>query len=159
MISEQVARKGLVMARDLALQSICQKMRFGAVVIDEHDGLIGFGFNQPLVPQLCCLREGIRSGTELEKCTAYHAEQVAMTSALSLVGDLDRLRGATVVVAGLHPDGREWLRDTFPCSICARMMVALNLGYLVMPSPEGYRMIPAIQALAEALVVATTEPS
>ncbi|GEM_PF-4990017 len=116
---------------ELADKSTCKKMHFGSVIYRPwQDEIIGQGFNRPLHNEVkeisdivCCeLRMGIKSGTQLEKCTAVHAEQAAIFDTLGkgrLIEEKDLL-----YIAGKFWDGKPWIQKEpgFYCSFCARIM-------------------------------------
>jgi len=96
--------------------------KFGCVIVD-GDRIVGIGFNHeqfgvPSCAQAGCLRESIDSGEELETCRAVHAEEAAVFSILA--SDLGgSTAGTTVYVTGE------------PCERCARMLLELSIGTLV----------------------------
>lgn len=125
---------------EIAANSPCVKMKFGAVVV-MADKIIGEGYNRPpheCIEYLChpCIREGIKSGTQLERCAASHAEQVAIFHALRIVYDLSE---ATLYVAGLYPDGRKYIKEekSFTCSFCSRIMAEAKINDVRVPTKDG----------------------
>lgn len=116
-------KSGLVRISKATGLPIGQKRRFGALIADE-DTIIATGFNHvyPGCPKPCsefgCMREreGIKSGTQLERCNAIHAEQDVVNKAAMGEGGG---AGCTMYVTG----------ET--CLSCARMVAGLGLKAIV----------------------------
>ena len=142
----------LDLARILARRSICRKMKFGCVILDDHGFVTGLGYNQPLRPEQCCLREGVPSGTCLERCWAIHAEQAALIDALP-----HRRRLRYAYVAGYHGDGTVWQSNGFYCTACARFLYFGGVQYIVVPGSEGPRILSIAEAIDSAYAVALGE--
>lgn len=149
----------------LALESPCSKAKRGAVVVQPQilgDAIVGRGFNHSPNPEyadcatLCAgkLRAGIKSGTRVELCYAIHAEQKAIIEAGQYY-----TRGSTLVVAGYNSDGTEALKDPnlpeghpmrgFYCSMCARMIWAAGIDYIVCDSVYGIPVLYSPQDIWE----------
>jgi deoxyuridine 5'-triphosphate nucleotidohydrolase len=98
--------------------------RFGCVIVKD-DNIISFGFNaQYLGSKLCekvgCLRDTLKipSGTQLEKCRATHAEEMAF-SKLAVSGIAVSTKGATLYV------------NSSPCELCAKSIAEKQIETVV----------------------------
>ncbi len=98
--------------------------RFGCVIV-KNDNIISFGFNaQYLGSKLCekvgCLRDELKipSGTQLEKCRATHAEEMAF-SKLVVSGIGVSTKGATIYV------------NSVPCELCAKSIAEKQIDTVV----------------------------
>lgn len=101
---------------------IGQKRRFGSVFA-RGTQILATGFNNPVSGFWPCLEKGcyrdkkrIRSGRQLERCSAVHAEQDAINNAAS---NGVALLGTTLYVTSA------------PCIMCAKQIVGLGLEALV----------------------------
>lgn len=135
---------------DNARRSDCDKIKFGAVAIrggPNGDWVAdGWNHNPKAMPGWSCaaacaggIRQGVRSGTCVERCYAIHAEQHAL---LNAPGPVDE-----IAVAGLLPDGA--LFDNgggFYCTVCARLMVAAGVQYVSIWSHGERRRIGVTEA-------------
>lgn len=133
---------------ELAANSNCNKMNFGAVVINKKGFILGEGCNRIAtgLKEYCypCIREKITSGSHAEICSAIHAEQAAILDAFD-GGDPSWIdRPYCVIVAGQFPDGREWLKKEamFPCTLCSRVIWAAGIKEVWIPNikREFYKM-------------------
>ncbi len=143
---------------ELADNSKCDKMHFGAVIFRPmFDYVIGKGFNRPLHCEVegienivCCeLRKGIKSGTQLEKCTAIHAEQAAILDAFKKghwIEEVDLL-----YVAGKFWDGKPWVQKEpgFYCSFCSRIMYGAGVKNIRVLTAKGETNITIEEALKQ----------
>ncbi len=109
------------MVEIVKLRSTCLRHQFGAIVTKDNK-IQGTGYNGapsglPHCLDVGCIRDklGIKSGTRHEICMAVHAEQNAILQGLTS-GDLS---GATLYT------------NSFPCKICARMMINAGISRLV----------------------------
>lgn len=80
-VDKQVAF--LQMARALSKRSTCARRAVGCILVDEHDHIIGSGYNGnaaglPHCIDKHCLGAKSQSGTDLDLCEAIHAEQNAL---------------------------------------------------------------------------------
>ncbi|RLF48806.1 MAG: cytidine deaminase [Thermoplasmata archaeon] len=104
----------MAIAKSVARRSTCTRREVGAVIV--RDGkILSTGYNGP--PQgirhcdiVGCLREelGIKSGEHHELCRGIHAEQNAIVNAARF---------------GISIYGSKIYITTFPCSLCAKMIV------------------------------------
>lgn len=150
--------------------STCAKARYGSVIVmaDENmpygmqhvgsDGsgerILGTGCNHSPNPActdcatLCAgkLRLGVKSGTRVELCYAVHAEQWALLEAGPLA------KGATLFNAGYDSNWEKTLRKDptlppghpnagFYCSVCARLMWAAGIKYVVRDTVWGIPIV------------------
>ena len=110
------------MAYEQAAKSSCFRAKVGAVLV--RDGLvIAQGYNNMTggindCAEVGCIREKltIPSGTRREVCRAICAEQLAITEAARNGVKLD---GATAYIT------------TFPCHICAKLLVSSGVNEIV----------------------------
>ena len=145
---------------DLACFSSCVKAKRGSIVLQPQilgEAIVGSGVNRSPNPAfadcatLCAgkLRAGIKSGTRIELCYAIHAEQAALLEAGTLA------RGGTLVVAGYNTDGSKALKDPelplghpmrgFYCSMCARIIWAAGIDYVVCDTVWGVPIVYSIE--------------
>lgn len=109
------------MVEIVKLRSTCLRHQFGAIVT-LNNKIMGTGYNGsprglPHCIDVGCIRDrlGIPSGTRHEVCMAVHAEQNAVIQGLA-AGSLE---GATLYT------------NSFPCKICAKMMINAGIKRLV----------------------------
>lgn len=110
--------------RDAGGRLVGQTRRFGCVIVQE-DNIVAQGFNDQYpgaekCSKIGCLREKlkIKSGTQLEKCRAMHAEWWALTNLVrrkSAVG----VQGATMYI------------NAEPCEICAKLIAGAGIETVV----------------------------
>ncbi len=112
----------MTMAEVACTRSTCRR-QVGAVIVKNHE-VLTIGYNgAPQGLKHCselggCMRQrdGIPSGTRQEYCRAAHAEQNAIVQAAKQGVSI---MGGTIYVT------------TFPCSICARMIINSELKRIV----------------------------
>ena len=112
-------------AEDVSLRSTCRR-HVGAVITVDNV-IVSTGYNgSPKGLKHCseqggCMRElnNIPSGTRQEFCRAVHAEQNAIIQA-AVHGT--KIQGGTIYV------------NTYPCSICARMIINAEIKRIVYDS-------------------------
>ena len=113
-------------AKDVAERSNCVSRKVGAVITFDNM-IVSTGYNgAPKGLRHCedsegCLRKinKIESGTRQEICRAVHAEQNAIIQA-AVRGT--KIQGGTLYV------------NTYPCSICARMIINAEIKRIVYDS-------------------------
>jgi len=115
-------------AYDVSERSTCRRRQVGAVLVDENKNIISTGYNGAArgvdhCDITGCLREqlNIPSGERHEICRAIHAEQNCIIQAAN---------------KGLKIKGSTLYSTTFPCFICAKMLV--NAGVKRVVYVEGY---------------------
>lgn len=127
-------KRFLELALDYSCFSNCNKVNFGAIIVNNKKEILSKGMNfVPMIDiikkEICnkCIREtkGIKSGTHVELCGAIHAEQMACLD-LQKTPELDN---NLILYLAMSKDGKEKFlqleRDgsfLFPCSVCARIM-------------------------------------
>ncbi len=107
---------------DVTLRSTCRRQVGAVITVDNQ--IVSTGYNgSPKGLKHCselggCMRElkNIPSGTHQEICRAVHAEQNAIIQA---------------AVRGVSIKGGTLYVNTFPCSICARMIINAELKRIV----------------------------
>lgn len=110
----------------VAKRSNCESRKVGALITVDNQ-IISTGYNgAPKGLHHCidaggCLRKknNIESGTRQEVCRAVHAEQNAIISA---------------AVRGVSIKGGTLYTNTYPCSICARMIINAEIKRIVYDS-------------------------
>ncbi len=110
----------------VAKRSNCVSRKVGAVITVDNQ-IVSTGYNgAPKGLHHCidaggCLRRlnNIQSGTRQEICRAVHAEQNAIISA---------------AVRGVSIKGGTLYTNTYPCSICARMIINAEIKRIVYDS-------------------------
>lgn len=131
----------LNIARLVATRSTCLRRKVGAVIV-KNKQVLATGYNgAPRGITHCdevgCLREelAVPSGQRHELCRALHAEQNAFLQAARHGVSLN---GATLYIT------------TQPCSICAKMIINVGIGKIVIEGdyPDDF----ALQFLREAKV-------
>jgi len=114
------------MAKLVATRSNCVSRKVGAVITVDNQ-IVSTGYNgAPKGLKHCvdnggCLRKlnNIESGTRQEVCRAVHAEQNAIISA---------------AVKGVSIKGGTLYVNTYPCSICTRMLINAEIEKIVYDS-------------------------
>jgi dCMP deaminase len=109
-------------AKVVASRSTCLRRRYGAVLVKDRV-IVSTGYNGAPRGSINCIdvnkckrRElNIPSGERYELCEAVHAEQNAIIN-----GSPERMKDATIYIAGSEEDGRT--AEGKPCLLCARMI-------------------------------------
>ncbi|MDI6617590.1 MAG: cytidine/deoxycytidylate deaminase family protein [Clostridiales bacterium] len=103
-------------------RSTCLRRQVGAVIVKDNR-ILTTGYNgAPPGARHCaevgCLRElmGVPSGERHELCRALHAEQNAVIQAAKY---------------GIQIDGGTIYTTTYPCVICAKILIASNIKRIV----------------------------
>jgi len=141
-LEELIAR-----ARKVALKSPCPKAKFGSLIVVDGK-VVAEGYNKPPAwpGNDCakhCLRRGVASGTQLERCYALHSEQWAILNALKQGYNLSK---ALLVVAGYDSQGKEWEKEkpSFYCTFCSRWVLACGFSGILIDTINGpYVMTPS----------------
>lgn len=105
---------------DVATRSTCFRHQFGAVIINEKREIVSTGYNgvvrgAPHCEDIGCVKEeqNIESGMGHGICPAVHAEQNAL------------------IQAGKQSLGATLYTNSYPCKICARLMVNAGIKRVV----------------------------
>lgn len=120
--------------KELASNSNCKFVHFGAVIVDEYQNrIVGMGWNEALSPELCCLKDNLKGkvvGRNPGVCSAIHAEQMAIIDAIQSVHVLD---DCVLYVAGWYPDGTPFSKgqNSFACTLCARWIKYTDIKKVV----------------------------
>ncbi len=109
-------------AKVVLSRATCLRRRYGAVIVKDRV-IISTGYNGSprgiencIDLQRCTRRElNVPSGERYELCEAVHAEQNAIINAPP-----DRMKGATIYIAGFEEDGS--FAAGRPCKLCNRMI-------------------------------------
>lgn len=110
------------MAYEQAEKSVCLRAKVGTVIVKDG-AVIAQGYNNMTggindCAEVGCIREklNIESGTRREICRAICAEQLAISEAAR---------------NGVKLDGSVAYITTFPCHICAKMLVSSGISEIV----------------------------
>jgi deoxycytidylate deaminase len=136
-----------------ALESLCQKMRFGCVIKYQSD-VIYRGANQPIAPlkSMCdpkCIRFGIQSRTESMIGACGHAEELGIWDIMKRGMDPKK---CDLYVAGLWSDGFPSLKDSadFTCLRCAVQMHLAGIKTIYTPTKTEWLALTAEEAVETA---------
>ena len=128
-------------AKQVSELSTCLRRKVGATLVKDGAG-IASGYND--MPQNCtrcsdvgCLRieNSIPSGTRQEMCRAVHAEQSVLMYCVKF---------------GISAEGATMYVTTFPCSICAKLIIEAGIKRVVYS--EGYPDDLSMQLFKESKV-------
>jgi len=126
---------------ELAAQSDCELMKFGAQLIKDGQ-VIGRGYNKKIHPavarfQCCEYRRNIRPRGQAELCEAAHAEQRALRDAVRNGYDP---AGSSLIICGMGPTGEIWIREEaqFSCTICSRLLCLFEINEIVVQVKSGH---------------------
>jgi len=122
-----------------AINSKCKKSQRGVMIVKD-DEAIGKGYNEPTIPELCCLRDNIKDNSRVELCTGLHAEENAILNALktgiSLAGARmyhERVKDGKVTTVGDIPS----------CTVCSRLVLKSGISEFVLRHKRGYAIFGA----------------
>lgn len=145
---------------DAALDSPCQKMKFGCVVT-HHQQVYYTSCNEtiPELKSLCdptCIRFGITSRTESMLGACGHAEEKAVWG---IMHQGRPLTDCCLYIAGFYPNGLPWIKERaeHTCLRCAVQMHYAGLGQVVVPTVIGWVGMSTKVALQTALAYAKGE--
>jgi len=121
-------------------KSDCRKMHFGAVITHEKE-VLATGYNHQLIPSNCCeIRDSIPSGTQVEYCTAIHAEEDALFNwGFKNFHKREVFSGQpTVMYVGgkYHPTGKVLSNLIFYCTRCSRLIHESPLAGVIIYAEE-----------------------
>lgn len=145
---------------DAALDSLCQKMKFGCVITHfSHVIYKGCNATIPGLKTLCepnCIRFGIVSRTESMLGACGHAEEIGLWT---VVRQGRPLEGKRLYVAGFYPNGLPWIKERaeHTCLRCAVQMHYAGIQDIVVPTVIGWVGMSAEVALKTALAYALGE--
>lgn len=146
---------------DAALDSPCQKMKFGCVITNYGQEIYG-GCNAtiPALKSLCeptCIRFGITSRTESMLGACGHAEEKGLWTVVRRV----RIptENCELYVAGFYPDGLPWIKENaeHTCLRCSVQMHNAGIKCIYVPVASGWAAISTERALQTALAYAKGE--
>ena len=140
-----------------ALDSPCQKLRFGCVAVRNGE-IVADGCNKTIEPlkHLCepaCIRVGIQSRTESMIGACGHAEEFVI---YSLVKKSIPLNGCDFFVAGVFPNGLPIPEDNtdYSCLRCGVQMYDAGVRSVAGPMNGVWVPLPMEQALKSAVAYA-----
>ena len=140
-----------------ALDSPCQKMQFGCVVV--HKGEVVYeDCNRTIEPlkSLCdptCIRLSIKSRTESMLGACGHAEELALWE---MVGTKIPLNECDFYVAGLHSNGLPWIKEkaVHTCLRCAVQLYHAQVKGIYVPVINRWVRITPEEAVKTAVAYA-----
>ena len=146
----------------LALQSNCQKAKYGCVVLYGGEGReVAKTFNHVLEPlrDWCspeCIRMKIQSRTESMIGCCGHAEELALVAIRDAGIDPN---DCDLFVAGFYPNGLAHIKQeaVHTCLRCATQMYLHRIGHVFVPTIDGWKGISAEEALNTAKSFALKE--
>ncbi len=162
------------MCFDAALDSPCQKMKFGCVIRHKTE-FLGQWCNKIIEPlkSLCepkCVRFSIKSRTESMLGACGHAEEWALWDVVKKRVSLEE---CSLYIAGFYPNGLPWLKiqAEHTCLRCAVQMYHAKIGRIYVPVQEvedkrlrvfkpeyiNWQSMTSEEAIKTALVYATQE--
>jgi dCMP deaminase len=137
----------LGITREVATRSTCLRRQVGAILVREKR-ILTTGYNGaprglPHCSEVGCLRDRkkVPAGERHELCRGLHAEMNAL------------LQGA---VHGIHIEGATLYSTTYPCSLCAKMLI--NCGIRRIVCTEGYPDRLAKEMLRQARIKVVVVP-
>ena len=127
----------LNIAKAVGTRATCLRRLYGAVIVKDNI-IISTGYNGAprgavnCVDAKMCQRNlhNVPKGERYELCEAVHAEQNAIINA-----DPEKMKGATIYIAGVNADGR--LASGKPCLLCRRMIRNAMLSKVVYYETDG----------------------
>ncbi len=145
---------------ETALESECQKMKFGCVVT--HDSKIVYqGPNKTIevLRSLCeheCIRFSIQSRTEQMLGACGHAEELALWAVAKQNIPLNE---SDLYIAGFYPNGLPWLKKApeHTCLRCSTQMYNADVKTIHVPVIDKWIGITSEEALKTATAYATKE--
>ena len=145
---------------DAALDSPCQKMKFGCV-ITRNSNVVYEGCNSTIegLRSMCeprCMRLDIMSRTESMLGACAHAEERGMWT---LIRAQIPLGECELYILGVHPQGEAWIKEdaVHTCLRCAVQMHNAQLRAIYVPMPLGWAKITPKDALESAKAYALKE--
>jgi len=124
-------------AKVVSSRATCLRRKYGAVIVKDKV-IISTGYNgAPRDAENCidiqkCKRKelNIPPGERYELCEAVHAEQNAIIN-----GSPERMKGATIYIAGFEEDGV--FADGVPCRLCDRMIRNAQMAEVIYLRSDG----------------------
>lgn len=145
----------------IAMESPCQKMKFGAMLIDKSGSIVAHGCNKTISPiaSFCepeCIRFKIQSRTESMIGACGHAEEFVLWDGAKSGVDLSE---CSLYVAGFSPNGFPWIKTVAEatCLRCAVQMFHSRVKTLYVPVINRWVGISPEVALKTAQQYATRE--
>lgn len=146
-----------------ALDSPCQKMRFGTVIVHQPSAstyeFISEGCNKTIEPlkSLCeptCIRFKIPSRTESMIGACSHAEEGALWNAVKMRIPLSE---CNLYVAGIYPNGLPYIKkeNEFTCLRCAVQIYHSGIKNVFVPVVSGWQSLSGEECVKTAIAYAT----
>jgi len=139
----------LRITREVARRSTCLRRQVGAILVRDKR-ILTTGYNGaprglPHCSEVGCLREkeGVPSGERHELCRGLHAEMNALLQA---------------AVHGIRIEGATLYSTTYPCSLCAKMLINCGIRRIVCTEDYPDRLAKEMlrQAGVEVVIVRPT---
>lgn len=135
-LEEEAAKRYLILASIVALDSKCLRAKCGSVIIkDGH--VIGKGYNAPPQDKILdkCLKDSIPKTFKSDRTCCLHAEQRAVRDAL--IHNPKDLTGSTIYFVRIKNDNSiEFAGKPF-CTICSKEVLDNNIAYFVLWHEDG----------------------
>ncbi len=144
---------------DVAMDSPCQKMKFGAVAVYQGNPILATAYNDhnPVTKDLCeprCIRFDLPSRTESMIGGCDHAEELVMDRVRGLGVSLEETE---IYIVGLDQKNLPWMRAEaeHTCIRCSSQMYRAKVGSIVVPvKDKGWVNISPQAALESAKLYA-----
>jgi deoxycytidylate deaminase len=135
---EALAKKYLIKAGKIAINSSCLRARCGSVIV-KNDKIIGIGFNSPakeLESQRKCLEDRKKFHERVtDKTCCIHAEQRAIMNALRK--NPDKIKGSRLYFMRVDKDGKITKAGKPYCTICSKMSLDSGIKEFVLWHEKG----------------------
>ena len=144
---------------DAAIDSPCQKMKFGSVAVYQGNQILATAYNDhnPVTKDLCeprCIRFDIPSRTESMIGGCDHAEELVMDKVREIGVSLKEI---SIYIVGLDQKNLPWMRTEaeHTCIRCSSQMYRAKVGSIVVPvKDKGWVNISPQAALESAKLYA-----
>jgi dCMP deaminase len=132
----------LDIAKAVSERGTCLRRKFGAVIVKD-DRIVSTGYvGAPRGRKNCCdigkcfrMENNIPSGQRYELCRSSHAEMNAIIAASK-----EEMDGAVLYLTGIENDGSV-TPNADCCSMCKRVIINSGIRYVIIRTPENYKVI------------------
>lgn len=123
-------------------RSTCLKNHSGAVLFDidivgSKARILGVGYNKPTLREMCCVRQVIHGGRNVELCSAIHAEEMAVLSAIRELKSEVFSQSALYLMYSKSKSGPDGVYSSVfidpervRCTLCSRLMAAYGVCFV-----------------------------
>jgi deoxycytidylate deaminase len=121
-----------------ARKSLCLRKKGGSIIVDDEGVILGTGFNGPPGNTRLerCLKDEIPKNFKSDRTCCIHAEQRAITDALSRYGR-EKLVGTTLYYLALDLENRRLFAGRPYCTICSKFALDVGIKEFVLWHEEG----------------------